>query len=86
MELQNILRRRDVQKVTGLSRSQIYKLMSQDQFPRPIPLCGRAVGWLENEVQEWQKARIAERVTQPVTPADDTTEAASVSTAAGVTP
>ena len=61
MELQTILRRRDVQKATGISRSQIYNLMAQGDFPRPVPLGGRAVGWLESEILAWQEARIAER-------------------------
>lgn len=80
MEIQKILRRKNVQLFTGLSRSQIYNLMAQGQFPRPIPLGGRAVGWLENEILAWQEARISERVTEPAAPADDTTAAASVPT------
>lgn len=62
--LQKILRRPRVQEVTGLSRSQIYLLMSRGKFPLPIPLDGdggRAVGWLENEILDYQEARIEER-------------------------
>ena len=62
MELQNILPRKNVQNVTGLSRSQIYNLMAQGKFPPPIPLGGRAVGWIDSEIAEYQKARIEERM------------------------
>jgi prophage regulatory protein len=35
--------------------------MSEGQFPKPIPLGRRAVGWLESEIAEWQAQRIAAR-------------------------
>jgi prophage regulatory protein len=58
---QAILRRSEVERATGLSRSTLYDKMAAGQFPKPVPLCGRAVGWLETEIQDWQRARIAER-------------------------
>ena len=48
-----ILRLPAVKTRTGLSRSTIYLRVSQGTFPRPISLGGRAVGWLEAEIQEW---------------------------------
>ena len=60
--MQTILRRNDVQRVTGLPRSTLYYLMSRSEFPKPIKITGgRAVGWLETEVLDWQEARIAQR-------------------------
>jgi prophage regulatory protein len=60
--LQNILRLPRVREATGYSTPHIYTLMNQGKFPRPVPLAGGgAVGWLESEIIEWQKARIAER-------------------------
>jgi prophage regulatory protein len=53
-----ILRRKQVQIRTGLSRSTIYQYIKDGVFPKPVPLGPRAVGWLESEVSEW----IAERV------------------------
>lgn len=53
-----ILRRKQVQMRTGLSRSTIYQYIKDGVFPKPVPLGPRAVGWLESEVSEW----IAERV------------------------
>jgi prophage regulatory protein len=38
---------------TGLSRSSIYLRMSNGEFPKSISLGGRAVGWLESDINEW---------------------------------
>ena len=42
----SILRLPDVKSRTGLSRSTIYLRISQNNFPAPISLGGRAVGWI----------------------------------------
>lgn len=59
---QNILRRRQVEVRTGLSRSTIYERIKAGAFPRPIHLGPKSVGWLEAEVNAWLDARIAERL------------------------
>lgn len=59
--LERFLRRPDVEIATGLSRSTIYDKMAVGEFPKPVPLSGGAVGWLESEIAVWQQARIAER-------------------------
>jgi prophage regulatory protein len=59
--VQRILRRSDVESATGLPRSTIYERMAAGTFPKPVPLGVRAVGWLEEEIINWQKRRIAER-------------------------
>jgi prophage regulatory protein len=53
-----ILRLPDVKRSTGLSRSTIYLRISQGTFPKPVSLGGRAVGWLEAEVQQGLQRRI----------------------------
>jgi prophage regulatory protein len=53
-----ILRLPAVKASTGLSRSTIYLRMAEGTFPKPVSLGGRAVGWLEAEVQEWVQRRI----------------------------
>ncbi len=55
-----ILRLPEVQRRTGLSRSTIYVRLDQGRFPRPVSLGARAVGWIESEVDEWIRERIAE--------------------------
>ena len=53
-----ILRLPDVKKRTGLARSTIYLRISNNQFPKPISLGGRAVGWLESDVENWLQSQI----------------------------
>ena len=48
-----ILRLPAVKIRTGLSRSTIYLRISDGLFPKPISLGGRAVGWLEAEINDW---------------------------------
>lgn len=55
-----ILRLPTVKIRTGLSRSSIYLRMSKGEFPAPISLGGRSVGWLEQDIDEW----IVERIEQ----------------------
>ena len=53
-----ILRLPEVKATTGLSRSTIYMRVAEGTFPRPVGLGGRAVGWLEAEIQDWLRRRI----------------------------
>ena len=53
-----ILRLPAVKARTGLSRSTIYLRISQGDFPKPVHLGGRAVGWLEHEVTSWLNQQI----------------------------
>ncbi|MBU0485088.1 MAG: AlpA family transcriptional regulator [Proteobacteria bacterium] len=57
----SILRRKQVEKRTGLSRSTIYLRIQEGTFPRPVNLGARAVGWLENEIEAWLAARLEVR-------------------------
>ena len=57
-----ILRRHEVEKRVGLSRSPLYSRIAAGDFPRPVPLGnGRAVGWVEAEVDRWLAAQLAKR-------------------------
>lgn len=55
------LRRPDVERMTSLSTSALYRLMKLGQFPRPrkIGAGGQngAVAWFESEVREWMSGR-----------------------------
>lgn len=57
--MNKILRLKEVTKLTTLSRSSIYRLMSDEEFPTSIKLGDRAVAWLEAEVEQWIEERIA---------------------------
>ena len=56
--LNTILRLPTVKARTGLSRSTIYLRVAEGDFPKPISLGARAVGWLESEVDRWIADRI----------------------------
>lgn len=56
--MHNILRLPAVKARTGLSRSTIYLRISEGHFPKPISLGGRAVGWVEAEVNDWLNQQI----------------------------
>jgi prophage regulatory protein len=49
----NILRKPQVRTKTRLSNATIDDLERTDDFPRRFRLAGRAVGWLENEIDDW---------------------------------
>jgi len=53
-----ILRLPAVKARTGLSRSTIYLRIAEGSFPKPVSLGGRAVGWIEAEVNDWLKQQI----------------------------
>ncbi|HHR5551439.1 TPA: helix-turn-helix transcriptional regulator [Klebsiella aerogenes] len=42
---------------TGLSPAYIYKLMSNDLFPKPLKL-GRASRWYLSEFKDWLESRL----------------------------
>lgn len=57
----NILRLPEVKQKTGQSRSTIYDKVQRGDFPAPVKIGERAVGWVEAEVDAWVKARIEAR-------------------------
>lgn len=44
---------------TGLKRTMLYDLIAKGEFPKQVPLGARAVGWYEDEVQDWIDERPA---------------------------
>ena len=53
-----IVRLKEVQRMTGLSRSTIYAQIARGDFPKQIKLTGgRSVGWHESAVIQWIKSR-----------------------------
>lgn len=46
-----------VSELTGLPRSTLYLYMKNDQFPKPVKLGIRSVGWIKEEVDEWLRQR-----------------------------
>ena len=44
----------EVMDMTGLSRSSIYLRVSTNEFPRPVKIGRRAIGWPEESIIAWQ--------------------------------
>ena len=46
-----LLRRRQVEEITGMSRSTIYKMMQNGEFPRPVRIGPAAVRWRASDIR-----------------------------------
>ncbi|QIK38099.1 AlpA family transcriptional regulator [Caldichromatium japonicum] len=55
--IDRILRLPDVMHVTGLRRTKIYDLINAGDFPPPLHLGPRAVGWKASDIQHWIDTR-----------------------------
>ncbi|TCP33242.1 AlpA family transcriptional regulator [Sphingomonas sp. BK235] len=53
------LRINDVIATTGLSRATIYRLINSGEFPQPVRLTARSVGWWEAAVSTWLDSRLS---------------------------
>lgn len=42
-----------VEERTGFKRAHIYSLMKEKKFPQRVRLGVRAVGWYEDEIDQW---------------------------------
>ena len=56
-----VIRRREVERRVGHARSTIYGWLANGKVPAPCRLGARTVGWVESEVSDWLRARVAER-------------------------
>lgn len=56
-----ILRLEAVKSMTGLSKSMIYAMISEDRFPRQIRISSRLSGWALSETNAWIESKITER-------------------------
>lgn len=52
-----LLRLREVMRVTGLTRSKVYRLEAAGEFPKRRRLTGTCVAWRSDEVQAWIESR-----------------------------
>jgi prophage regulatory protein len=51
-----LLPRKTVEKLSGLSRATIYRLISKNQFPRPLSIGTGSVRWRQSDVIAWQQS------------------------------
>ena len=54
----NIIRKPEVEKRTGLSPSHTWRLEQRGDFPARVKLGPMAVGWYEDEVDDWVNSRL----------------------------
>ena len=54
---EKLLRRRQVEEMTGLSRSSIYRLMRTQGFPVAVKVGPAAVRWKESDITSWLESR-----------------------------
>ena len=55
---EQIYRLNRIREITGLSRSWIYLAMKKGEFPEPIKLSKRAIGWPSSVIEEWIKEKL----------------------------
>ncbi len=61
-----MLRLREVCQRTGISKSQVHRLVDRGDFPQPVKLSARAVAFVESEVETWLQARISAARLNPI--------------------
>jgi len=52
-----ILRKRQVEEMTGRSYSSLRRDMERGDFPKPVQIGPRAIGWRSGEVRGWIESR-----------------------------
>lgn len=60
-KLQRIIRQDELPDFVGIKRTAIAEQIKAEKFPKPVKLLdsGYAVGWLEQDIINWQQGRIA---------------------------
>jgi len=49
-----LLRRKEVEKIAGISRASIYRLIKIGKFPAPVSLGTGGVRWRQSDIIMWQ--------------------------------
>lgn len=52
-----IYRRSEVISLTGLGDNTIRRLMERGEFPKPLQLAPRAIGWKRSDIRAWIDGR-----------------------------
>jgi predicted DNA-binding transcriptional regulator AlpA len=56
-KIDRIIRAKEVQELTGLSRTTLWRFENKGEFPRRVSLGANTVGWKLSEVQNWIQER-----------------------------
>jgi len=52
-----VIRKQELLQITGLSSATLWRLERAGDFPRRLRLGPHAVGWLDEEIDEWMASR-----------------------------
>lgn len=58
--VRRFIKRQEVESITGLSCTEIYRRVAAGKFPKQVTLGPKSVVWIESEVLTWCDERIAE--------------------------
>ena len=53
-----LIRLPQVKELTCLSKSSIYRLMDEGDFPKQVPLGARSVVWVKSQVEDWCSQKV----------------------------
>ncbi|EFE08078.1 AlpA family transcriptional regulator [Enterobacter chengduensis] len=56
----SFIRLAEVKRRTGYSKAWLYRLISQNRFPKPVKIGARSIAFVEGEIDAWISERIAE--------------------------
>ena len=51
-----LIPRKTVEKMSGLSRATIYRLIKSGKFPRPLSIGTGSVRWRQSDIIAWQQS------------------------------
>jgi len=57
-QIDRMLRRKEVEAITGRGRSAIYEGIAAGTFPKPVKIGARAVAWPESVIRAWISERM----------------------------
>ena len=56
-----LVRKPELQAITGLSDPTIYRLEKQGRFPQRVKIGGNSVAWIEAEIMAWIREKADDR-------------------------
>lgn len=57
LALDPMLKRHEVERVTALFRSNLYRRIQEGTFPAPVRLGPRSVAWRQSDIASWLASR-----------------------------
>lgn len=58
-EIDRFLSRAEIEAITGLSYTTLWRRMKVGEFPSPVQLSPNRVGWPKSAIVDWVQGRIA---------------------------